>query len=45
MVMVVQLVMVASAVVFGIMVALDKVDTIWHVYGYMLISGIGFAFV
>ena len=45
MVMVVQLVMVASAVVFGIMVTLDKVDTIWHVYGYMLISGIGFAFV
>ena len=45
MVMVVHLVVVAAAVVFGIMVALDKVDTIWHVHGYMLISGIGFAFV
>ena len=45
MVMIVQLVMVASALTFGTMVAYGKVDTIWHVYGYMLVSGIGFAFV
>ena len=45
MVMIVQLVMVASALIFGAMVASDRVDTIWHVYGYMAISGIGFAFV
>jgi MFS family permease len=45
MVMIVQLVMVAAAIIFGVMVAYGLVDTIWHVYAYMLVSGIGFAFV
>ena len=45
MVMITQLVMVASAVIFGVLVASDNVDTIWHVYGYMLVAGIGFAIV
>lgn len=44
-VMVMQLLMVASSLTFGILVAKGQVDTIWHVYGYMLVSGVAFAFV
>ncbi|MDA1128758.1 MAG: MFS transporter [Chloroflexi bacterium] len=44
-VMGVQLLMVSSALAFGAMVAKGMVDTIWHVYGYMLVSGVAFAFV
>jgi len=40
-----QLVMFTTALVFGFMVADGQVDTIWHVYGYMLVSGTAFAFV
>ena len=44
-VMGVQLVMVSSALAFGALVAYGKIDSIWHVYGYMLVSGVAFAFV
>ena len=44
-VMVVQLVMVSSALTFGVLVANGNVDTIWHVYAYMLVSGVAYAFV
>lgn len=44
-VMVMQLLMVSSSLAFGILVAKGQVDTIWHVYGYMLVSGVAFAFV
>ena len=40
-----QFVMVLLAVAFGALLANGKVDSIWHVYGYMLVSGIAFAFV
>ena len=40
-----QLVMVSSALVFGALVAAGKIDSIWHVYGYMLVSGVAFAFI
>jgi MFS family permease len=41
----VQVVMVSSALAFGILLANGKIDSIWHVYAYMLVSGIAFAFV
>lgn len=44
-VMSVQLLMVASALAFGVLLAKGMIDSIWHVYGYMLVSGIAFAFV
>ncbi len=44
-VMGVQVVMVSSALAFGILLANGKIDSIWHVYAYMLVSGIAFAFV
>jgi len=44
-VMGVQLVMFASAVAFGVLLAKDMIDSIWHVYAYMLVSGVGFAIV
>ncbi|MCH9017698.1 MAG: MFS transporter [Chloroflexi bacterium] len=44
-VMGVQLVMVASALAFGVLLANGKIDSIWHVYGYMLVSGVAFAFI
>ena len=44
-VMGVQLVMVSSALAFGALVAYGKIDSIWHVYGYMLVSGVAFAFI
>lgn len=44
-VMGVQLVMFASALTFGLLLANDKIDSIWHVYGYMLVSGVGYAIV
>ncbi len=44
-VMGVQVVMVTSALAFGVLLANGKIDSIWHVYGYMLVSGIAFAFV
>ena len=40
-----QVVMVSSALTFGVLLANGKIDSIWHVYGYMLVSGIAFAFV
>ena len=40
-----QLVMVSSALAFGALVAAGKIDSIWHVYGYMLVSGVAFAFI
>jgi len=44
-VMAFQFVMVSSALAFGALVANGKIDSIWHVYGYMLVSGVAFAFV
>ena len=44
-VMSVQLLMVASALAFGVLLAKGMIDSIWHVYGYMLVSGIAFAYV
>ena len=44
-VMGVQVVMVSSALAFGILLDNGKIDSIWHVYAYMLVSGIAFAFV
>ena len=44
-VMGVQLVMFAFAMAFGVLLANDMIDSIWHVYGYMLVSGVGFAIV
>ena len=44
-VMGVQVVMVSSALAFGILLTNGKIDSIWHVYAYMLVSGIAFAFV
>ena len=44
-VMSVQLLMVTSALAFGVLLAKGMIDSIWHVYGYMLVSGIAFAFV
>lgn len=44
-VMVVQLLMVATALAFGVLLANGKIDSIWHVYGYMLVSGVAFAIV
>ena len=44
-VMVIQLVLVSSALAFGVLLANGNIDTIWHVYGYMLVSGVAFAFV
>lgn len=44
-VMGVQLVMVSSALAFGALVANGKIDTIWHIYGYMLVMGVASAFV
>ena len=41
----VQVVMVSSALAFGILLTNGKIDSIWHVYAYMLVSGIAFAFV
>jgi len=41
----VQVVMVSSALAFGILLDNGKIDSIWHVYAYMLVSGIAFAFV
>ncbi len=40
-----QVVMVSSALTFGVLLANGKIDSIWHAYGYMLVSGIAFAFV
>ena len=40
-----QVVMASSALTFGVLLANGKIDSIWHVYGYMLVSGIAFAFV
>ena len=40
-----QVVMVSSALTFGVLLANGMIDIIWHVYGYMLVSGIAFAFV
>ena len=37
--------MVSSALAFGALVAYGKIDSIWHVYGYMLVSGVAFAFI
>jgi MFS family permease len=40
-----QLFMVAAALAFGVLLANGKITSIWHVYGYMLVSGVAFAFV
>ena len=44
-VMAIQFVMVASAIAFGVLIANGKIDSIWHIYGYMMVSGISHAFV
>ena len=44
-VMGIQLVMVATSLAFGGLLAAGKIDSIWHVYGYMLVSGLAFAFI
>ena len=40
-----QVVMAFSALAFGGLVANEKIDSIWQVYGYMLVMGVAFAFV
>jgi len=44
-VMGIQLVMVATSLAFGGLLAAGKIDSISHVYGYMLVSGLAFAFI
>ena len=39
-----QLIMFSSALTFGVLVATGNVNTIWHIYGYMLFSGAASAF-
>ncbi len=44
-VMVIQVAMVVVALVFGFLIANGKIDSIWHIYGYMMVSGITHSFV
>ena len=41
--MVTQIALALWALTFAVLVALDQVDTIWHVYGYTLATGVAFA--
>ena len=43
--MVIQVAMVVVALVFGFLIANGKIDSIWHIYGYMMVSGITHSFV
>jgi len=44
-VMAIQFLMVGSALAFGILLAKGLIDSIWHIYGYMMVSGVTHAFV
>ncbi len=44
-VMAIQLVMVGSALAFGVLIAKALIDSIWHIYGYMMVAGVTHAFV
>jgi len=44
-VMAIQFFMVSAALAFGVLLAKGMIDSIWHIYGYMMVSGITHAFV